>query len=278
MRTPAHLLRQFNGPCTGHDFRQYVRLPFGSGGGGTCGSTVRRMLITLDGLTKRFGATVAVDGLDLEVRPGRVTGFLGPNGAGKSTTLRMILGLDRPTSGRALLDGRPYSAYEFPLRKVGALLEAKGVHPGRTGRSHLRAMARSNAIPAVRVDEVLAQAGLTGVAAKRAGTWSLGMGQRLGIAGALLGDPPVLILDEPVNGLDPDGVRWIRGLMRELAGQGRTVLVSSHLLSEMQVTADHLIVIGNGRLLADAPLDRILAGHASLEDAYYALTEGSALR
>ncbi len=236
------------------------------------------MVITLETLTKRYGATLAVDGLDLAVRPGLVTGFLGPNGAGKSTTLRMILGLDRPTSGRALIDGRPYSSYAWPLRKVGAVLEAKAAHPGRTGRNHLLAMARSNGIPAARVDEVLARAGLGGAARKRTGTYSLGMGQRLGIAGALLGDPPVLILDEPVNGLDPDGVRWIRGLMRELAAEGRTVLVSSHLLSEMQVTADHLIVIGNGRLLADAPLEQILAGHASLEDAYYTLTEGSALR
>ena len=235
------------------------------------------MQITLEHLTKRFGGTVAVDGLDLEIRPGRVTGFLGPNGAGKSTTMRMILGLDRPTSGRALLDGQPYGSYEWPLRQVGALLEP-AVHPGRTGRNHLLAMARSNAIPARRVDEMLETVGMGGAARKRAGTYSLGMGQRLGIAGALLGDPPVVILDEPVNGLDPDGVRWIRRLMRELAAEGRTVFVSSHLLSEMQVTADHLVVIGRGRLLADAPLDEIVAGHESLEDAYYELTEGSALR
>nr|WP_240670481.1 ATP-binding cassette domain-containing protein [Actinoplanes solisilvae] len=230
------------------------------------------MLITLERLTKTFGSTVAVDGLDLEVRPGRVTGFLGPNGAGKSTTLRMILGLDRPTSGRALLDGRPYAAYSWPLRKIGAVLEAKAAHPGRSGRNHLLAMARSNAIPASRVDVVLEQVGIAGAARKRTGTYSLGMGQRLGLAGALLGDPPVLVLDEPVNGLDPDGVRWIRELMRSLAAEGRTVFVSSHLLSEMQVTADHLVVIGHGRLVADAPLDEIVAGHASLEDAYYSLT------
>lgn len=236
------------------------------------------MLITLENLTKRFGSTLAVDGLDLAVRPGRVTGFLGPNGAGKSTTLRMILGLDRPTSGRALLDGRPYAAYPWPLRKVGGLLEAKAAHPGRTGRNHLLAMARSNAIPAGRVDVVLEQVGLSAAARKRTGAYSLGMGQRLGIAGALLGDPPVLVLDEPVNGLDPDGVRWIRGLMRDLAAEGRTVFVSSHLLSEMQVTADHLVVIGHGRLIADAPINEIIAGHASLEDAYYHLTEGSAVR
>ncbi|MBL7256163.1 ATP-binding cassette domain-containing protein [Actinoplanes sp. LDG1-01] len=234
-------------------------------------------MMTLEKLTKRFGATVAVDGLDVEIRPGRVTGFLGPNGAGKSTTMRMILDLDRPTSGRALLDGRSYSAYEWPLRHVGALLEAGAVHPGRTGRNHLLAMARSNAIPVRRVDEVLELAGLGGSARKRAGAYSMGMRQRLGIAGALLGDPPVVVLDEPVNGLDPDGVRWIRGLMRGLAAEGRTVFVSSHLLSEMQVTADHLIVIGRGRLLADAPLAEIVAGHASLEDAYYQLTDGSVL-
>ncbi|MBM2621753.1 ATP-binding cassette domain-containing protein [Actinoplanes sp. LDG1-06] len=235
-------------------------------------------MITLEKLTKRFGPVTAVDGLDLEIRPGRVTGFLGPNGAGKSTTMRMILGLDRPTSGRALLNGRPYCSYGKPLLKVGSLLEAKAVHPGRTGRNHLLAMARSNGIPARRVDEVLEAVGLTGAARKRSGSYSMGMGQRLGIAGALLGDPPVVILDEPVNGLDPDGVRWIRGLMRGLAAEGRTVFVSSHLLSEMQVTADHLIVIGRGRLIADAPLDEIVAGHASLEDAYYQLTEGTTLR
>jgi ABC-2 type transport system ATP-binding protein len=233
------------------------------------------MSITLERLTKRYGSTLAVDGLDLEVRAGRVTGFLGPNGAGKSTTMRMVLGLDRPTSGRALVSGRAYGTYKWPLREVGALLEAKAVHPGRTGRNHLRAMARSNAIPDSRVDEVLAIAGLGDAARRRAGTYSLGMGQRLGIAGALLGDPAVLLLDEPVNGLDPDGVRWIRGLVRDLAAEGRTVLVSSHLLTEMQMTAAHLVVIGRGRLLADAPMAEIMAGHDSLEDAYYQLTAGS---
>jgi ABC-2 type transport system ATP-binding protein len=216
------------------------------------------MLITLEKLTKRFGETTAVDGLDLAVRPGLVTGFLGPNGAGKSTTMRMIVGLDRPTSGQALVGGRRYEEFRWPLREVGALLDAKAVHPGRTGRNHLRAMARSNNIPAVRVDEVLAKVGLTDVAGRRAGTYSLGMGQRLGIAGALLGDPPVLMFDEPVNGLDPDGVRWIRGLMRGLAAEGRTVLVSSHLMSEMQLTADHLVVVGRGRLIADAPIGELV--------------------
>ena len=233
------------------------------------------MSIKLEKLTKRFGPTLAVNGIDLEVRPGRVTGFLGPNGAGKSTTMRMVLGLDRPTAGRALVAGRPYTDLRWPLREVGAVLDGRAVHPGRTGRNHLRAMARSNAIAAGRVDEVLAEVGLTEVAGKRAGTYSLGMGQRLGIAGALLGDPAVLLLDEPVNGLDPDGVRWIRRLVRELAAQGRTVFVSSHLLSEMQVTADHLVVLGHGRILADAPTAELVGGHASLEDAYYELTEAA---
>jgi ABC-2 type transport system ATP-binding protein len=215
-------------------------------------------LITLEKLTKRFGATTAVDGIDLTVQPGRVTGFLGPNGAGKSTTMRMVLGLDRPTSGRALVGGRPYPAFRWPLREVGALLDAKAVHPGRTGRNHLLAMARSNAVSAGRVDEVLAEVGLAEVANRRAGTYSLGMGQRLGIAGALLGDPPVLIFDEPVNGLDPEGVRWIRGLMRGLAAEGRTVFVSSHLMSEMQQTADHLVIVGRGRVIADASIDEVV--------------------
>ncbi|WP_326560071.1 ATP-binding cassette domain-containing protein [Micromonospora sp. NBC_01796] len=217
-------------------------------------------MITLTGLTKRFGDSTAVDHLTLDIAPGRVTGFLGPNGAGKSTTMRMILGLDRPTAGTALVDGRPYASLRHPLRHVGALLDAKAVHPGRTARAHLLAMAHSNGIPARRVDEVLATVGLTGVAGKRAGTFSLGMGQRLGIAGALLGDPGVLMFDEPVNGLDPDGVRWIRQLMRSLAAEGRTVFVSSHLMSEMQLTADQLVVIGRGRLIVDAPIAEVIAG------------------
>ncbi|MEV4628767.1 ATP-binding cassette domain-containing protein [Micromonospora sp. NPDC049523] len=217
-------------------------------------------MITLTGLTKRFGASTAVDHLSLDIAPGRVTGFLGPNGAGKSTTMRMILGLDRPTAGTALVGGRPYASLRHPLRHVGALLDAKAVHPGRTARAHLRAMAHSNGIPVRRVDEVLATVGLTGVAGKRAGTFSLGMGQRLGIAGALLGDPGVLMFDEPVNGLDPDGVRWIRQLMRSLAAEGRTVFVSSHLMSEMQLTADQLVVIGRGRLIVDAPIAEVIAG------------------
>ena len=217
-------------------------------------------MITLRGLTKRFGGATAVDNLTLDIAPGRVTGFLGPNGAGKSTTMRMILGLDRPDAGRALVGGRPYASLRHPLREVGALLDARAVHPGRSAGAHLRAMARSNGVPARRVAEVLAAVGLTEVAGKRTGTFSLGMSQRLGIAGALLGDPGVLMFDEPVNGLDPDGVRWIRQLMRSLAAQGRTVFVSSHLMSEMQLTADHLVVIGRGRLIADAPVDEVISG------------------
>lgn len=217
-------------------------------------------MITLDRLTKRYGTTPAVDDLTLEIRPGRVTGFLGPNGAGKSTTMRMILGLASPTSGTALIDDRPYASLRNPLREVGALLDAKALHPGRSARSHLVAMARSNGLPVRRVDEVIERVGLTRVAGKRAGQFSLGMGQRLGIAGALLGDPRVLMFDEPVNGLDPDGVLWIRGLMRSLAAEGRTVLVSSHLMSEMQQTADQLVVIGRGRLIADSPVEELIAG------------------
>ncbi|GHJ55735.1 ABC transporter ATP-binding protein [Micromonospora chersina] len=217
-------------------------------------------MITLRGLTKRFGAATAVDDLTVEIRPGQVTGFLGPNGAGKSTTMRMVLGLDRPTAGQALVNGRPYRELRYPLHEVGALLDATGVHPARSGRAHLRAMARSNGIPARRVDEVLDLVGLDARAAGKPGrALSLGMGQRLGIAGALLGDPPVLLLDEPVNGLDPDGVRWIRRFTRGLADEGRTVLISSHLMSEMQQTADRVVVLGRGRLVADAPLAELIA-------------------
>ncbi|MGW5294123.1 ATP-binding cassette domain-containing protein [Streptomyces bacillaris] len=216
-------------------------------------------MITLRGLTKRYGTTVAVDGLTLDVAEGRVTGFLGPNGAGKSTTMRMILGLDHPTSGEALIAGRPYASLRHPVRVVGALLDARALHPARSARSHLLAQAHSNGIPARRVDEVLDQVGLTTVARRGTGGFSLGMYQRLGIAGALLGDPEVLVLDEPVNGLDPDGVRWIRELVRAQADRGRTVLLSSHLMSEMQLTADQLVVIGRGRLLADSPMASLLA-------------------
>ncbi|MFJ8668858.1 ABC transporter ATP-binding protein [Streptomyces sp. NPDC093600] len=217
-------------------------------------------MITLRGLTKRYGETLAVNNLTLDIEEGKVTGFLGPNGAGKSTTMRMILGLDHPSRGRALVDGRPYAALRRPVREVGALLDAKARHPARSARSHLIAQARSNGIPVRRVDEVLEAVGLAKVARRRAGTYSLGMCQRLGVAGALLGDPPTLILDEPVNGLDPDGVRWMRQLVRAQADQGRTVFLSSHLMSEMQLTADHLVIIGRGRLLADTSMADFLAG------------------
>ncbi|MGW1997391.1 ABC transporter ATP-binding protein [Embleya sp. NPDC001921] len=217
-------------------------------------------MITLRGLTKRYGDTVAVEDLTLDIEAGRVTGFLGPNGAGKSTTMRMILGLDHPTDGEALIDGRTYSSIRHPLRTVGALLDAKALHPARSARGHLLAQARSNGIPARRVDEVLDTVGLAKVARRRAGTFSLGMYQRLGIAGALLGDPDVLVFDEPVNGLDPDGVRWVRELVRAQAAQGRTVFLSSHLMSEMQLTADRLVIIGKGKLLANTSMADLLAG------------------
>ncbi|MFI1538313.1 ABC transporter ATP-binding protein [Streptomyces anandii] len=202
-------------------------------------------------LTKRYGEKTAVDGLDFTVRPGTVTGFLGPNGAGKSTTMRMIVGLDAPTSGSVTVNGRRYPQHRAPLQEVGALLEAKSVHPGRSAHNHLKALALTHGIPGRRVDEVIELAGLGSVARKRAGAFSLGMGQRLGIAAALLGDPQTVMLDEPVNGLDPEGVLWIRNLLTRLASEGRTVFVSSHLMSEMALVADHLIVVGRGRLLAD---------------------------
>ena len=210
-------------------------------------------------LTQRFGNTVAVDHLSFTVLPGRVTGFLGPNGAGKSTTMRMIVGLDHANSGTATINGKPYAQLVNPLRVVGALLEAKSVHSGRSARNHLLFLAQTQGLPASRVDEMLELVGLRDVAGKRAGGFSLGMSQRLGVAAALLGDPQVLLLDEPVNGLDPEGVLWIRNLMKHLASQGKTVLVSSHLMNEMAVTADHLIVIGRGRLLADAATDEVIA-------------------
>ncbi len=216
-------------------------------------------MIEARGLTKRYGSTTAVDDVSFSIEPGRVTGFLGPNGAGKSTSMRLMVGLDRPTSGTVTVHGRRYDDLESPLREVGALLDAKGVHPGRSARSHLRALAATHGIPERRVHEVLEQTGLSGVANKRVGGFSLGMGQRLGIAAALLGDPRVLILDEPVNGLDPDGVLWVRQLLRHLASEGRTVLLSSHLMSEMAQTADHVIVLGRGRVVADAPIAEFVA-------------------
>jgi ABC-2 type transport system ATP-binding protein len=210
--------------------------------------------IDIRDLTKEYGRRRAVDRLTFRVLPGRVTGFLGPNGAGKSTTLRLLLGLDRPTSGTATLGGRPYATLREPLRHVGALLDAQAPHGSRTGRDHLRALAASNRIPARRVDEVLEETGLAPAARRRVKTYSLGMRQRLGIAAALLGDPEVVLLDEPSNGLDPEGIVWIRTLLRRLAGEGRTVLVSSHLMNETAAFADHLVVLGRGRLLADTPM------------------------
>jgi ABC-2 type transport system ATP-binding protein len=215
-------------------------------------------MIAADRLTKRYGPTVAVDDLSFEVRPGKVTGFLGPNGAGKSTTLRMILALDAPDSGAVTLDGQAYDALRRPLYDVGAMLEGKAIHPGRSAADHLLVLARSNGIPDRRVDEVLDLVGLTSVARKRAGDFSLGMGQRLGIGAALLGDPGTLILDEPVNGLDPDGILWIRNLLRSLAAEGRTVLLSSHLMSEMSLTADQLVVIGHGKLIAESTVEEFI--------------------
>jgi ABC-2 type transport system ATP-binding protein len=211
-------------------------------------------------LTKDYGDKRAVDGLSFDVSPGIVTGFLGPNGSGKSTTMRLILGLDRPTKGRVTVNGKPYRDHPAPLHEVGALLEASSVHTGRSARNHLLALAQTHGIPRKRVDELIDQVGLHEVARKRAGKFSLGMGQRLGIATAMLGDPHTVMLDEPVNGLDPEGIQWIRTLLKGLASEGRTVFVSSHLMSEMALTADHLIVIGRGRLIADASVADFVAG------------------
>lgn len=215
-------------------------------------------MINAQHLSKRFGDKEAVSDVSFTVARGKVTGFLGPNGAGKSTTMRMIVGLDRPTAGSVTIDGRSYSDFRSPLTEVGALLDAKAAHKGRTARAHLRSLAATHGIPRSRVDEVIAIAGLEPVAGKRVGGFSLGMGQRLGIASALLGDPHTLILDEPVNGLDPEGVRWVRDLVRRCAADGKTVLLSSHLMSELALCADHIIVLGRGRVLADAPLDDLV--------------------
>jgi len=216
-------------------------------------------MIEATGLTKRYGSKIAVDDVTFTVQPGKVTGFLGPNGAGKSTTMRMIVGLDRPTSGSVTVNGRLYKDHTAPLREVGALLDAKAIHTGRSAFNHLLAMGATHGIGATRVREVIALAGLESVATKRVGGFSLGMGQRLGIAAALLGDPATLIFDEPVNGLDPEGVRWVRQLVRGLAAEGRTVLLSSHLMSEMALTADHIIVLGRGTVLANAPVDEMVS-------------------
>jgi len=216
-------------------------------------------MIQAEGLLKRYGAKTAVNDISFTVKPGMVTGFLGPNGAGKSTTMRMIVGLDRPTSGSVTVNGKPYAQHSAPLREVGALLDAKAIHTGRSAYNHLLAMGATHGIGKARVNEVIGLTGLESVAGKRVGGFSLGMGQRLGIAAALLGDPATLILDEPVNGLDPEGVMWVRQLARHLAGEGRTIFLSSHLMSEMALTADHLIVLGRGKIIADAPVAEILA-------------------
>jgi len=221
-------------------------------------------MIEAQGLTKRYGETVAVDNLSFSVAPGKITGFLGPNGAGKTTTMRLILGLDRPTSGTVTIDGRPFMQVTQPMRQVGALLDAKALHGGRSAYNHLLCLAQSNNLPTSRVKEVLALVGLTDVARRRAKGFSLGMGQRLGIAAALLGDPKILMFDEPVNGLDPEGILWIRNLMKALAAEGRTVFVSSHLMSEMENTADHLLVIGRGKLIADCTVDEFISANSQL--------------
>jgi ABC-2 type transport system ATP-binding protein len=217
-------------------------------------------MIEVRGLTKRYGAKIAVDSLTFSIEPGKVTGFLGPNGAGKTTTMRCILGLDYPDEGTVAVDGQPYPQLAYPMREVGALLDAKAVHGGRSARNHLLCLAQTNSLPRRRVGEVLELVGLTEVAGKRSKGFSLGMSQRLGIAATLLGDPKVLMFDEPVNGLDPEGILWIRNLMRALAAEGRTVFVSSHLMSEMEHTADHLIVIGRGKLIADCTMSEFIAG------------------
>ncbi len=233
-------------------------------------------MITVQALTKRYGPVAAVDSLTFDVRPGSVTGFLGPNGSGKSTTMRLIMGLDAPDAGQARIGGRAYRELRWPLREVGALLEARSFHPGRSARSHLCALAASNGIPRSRVDQVLGQVGLASAAHRRAGKFSLGMAQRLGVAAALLGDPGVLLLDEPVNGLDPAGIRWIRGLLQSMAAEGRTVFVSSHLISEMALMASRLVVIGNGRLLAQTTVAGLSARASSMEEAFLQLTSGTA--
>ncbi|MFI6737189.1 ABC transporter ATP-binding protein [Nonomuraea sp. NPDC050451] len=230
-------------------------------------------MIEVVGLTKRHGAKVAISDVSFAVAPGRVTGFLGPNGAGKSSTLRILLGLDRADAGTALIGGLPYRKLRDPLRTVGSLLEGSGAHRSRTARAHLSWVARSNGIPKQRVAQALAEVGLAHVAGKRVGTFSLGMGQRLGLAAALLGEPAALVLDEPVNGLDPDGIRWMRRLLKEYAKGGGAVLISSHLMSEMAEVADDLIVISAGRIVASGPLAEVTAGHASLEEAFFALTD-----
>lgn len=220
-------------------------------------------MIEVVGLSKHYGRVRAVEDLSFTVKPGIITGFLGPNGAGKSTTMRCIVGLDNPSSGHTSIDGQPYRALKKPLTRVGTLLDAKAVHPNRSAANHLRWVAQANGLPSSRVDEVLGLVGLSDVAGKKSGGFSLGMGQRLGLAAALLGDPEYLILDEPVNGLDPEGIHWVRTLLKNLAAEGRTILISSHLLSEMALTADHLVVIGRGRLVADTPIQEFIRAHSA---------------
>ncbi|MEU3766061.1 ATP-binding cassette domain-containing protein [Amycolatopsis keratiniphila] len=232
-------------------------------------------MLKFDRLTKRRGSATILSDVSFEARPGRVTGFLGPNGAGKSSTLRILLGLDRPTSGTALVDGVPFAALRDPLRKVGAVLDGSGAHRSRTGRAHLKWVAAAGGIPRGRVDEVLAEVGLSAAAGKRVRGYSLGMGRRLALAAALLGDPEVLMLDEPVNGLDPEGIRWIRGFLRERAAAGRTVLLSSHLMGELSETVDDVVVIDGGRIVARGTLAEVVGRHRSLEDAFFALTTGA---
>jgi len=220
-------------------------------------------MIQAHALTKKYGDKTAVDGVSFTIRPGVVTGFLGPNGAGKSTTMRMVVGLDRPTSGSVSVNGKDYSSSRAPLHEVGVLLEARAVHTSRSAYNHMKVLAATHGISTRRVTEVLDMVGLAEVGRKRAGAFSLGMGQRLGIASALLGDPSVIMLDEPINGLDPEGIRWVRDLLRGLAAEGRTVFVSSHLMSEMALTADHVIVVGRGKVIADVPMEQIIAGASS---------------
>ncbi|WP_430782673.1 ABC transporter ATP-binding protein [Actinoplanes sp. G11-F43] len=231
-------------------------------------------MIVIDGLTRVRGKTRILHEVTFHARPGRVTGFLGANGAGKTSTLRLLLGLDRPQAGTALVDGRPYASWDRPLTVAGALLDGSGAHRSRTARAHLRWVAASNGLPRRRVDEVLEVVGLTGDAGKRAGRFSLGMSRRLGLAAALLGDPRVLILDEPINGLDPSGIRWTRTFLREAAAEGRTVLLSSHLMGELAETADDVVIIDRGRVVADGTLAEVVAGHPTLEDAFLAHTAG----
>ncbi|GAB3615613.1 hypothetical protein GCM10027416_01700 [Okibacterium endophyticum] len=229
-------------------------------------------MLSIDSLTKRHGSRTVLTDVTFHALPGRVTGFLGPNGAGKSSTLRILLGLDRPTGGSALVDGRPYRSLRDPLRSVGSMLDGSGAHRSRTARNHLAWVARSNGIPKRRVDEALDEVGLSDAARTRVGRFSLGMGQRLGLAAALLGEPAALVLDEPVNGLDPEGIRWIRGLLRGHADAGGTVLLSSHLMTEVAEIADDLVVIAGGRVVASGPVAEVTAGYATLEDAFFGLT------